>query len=396
MERIKQEMKIHGKSLKIVYILMLFYSIYDIMNSTSAGNISEDRSSVYVFLFAIVFYMCIAVISKRYISINYLLGAMFLFDIYYLIDIWLIKRNGGWSSIVYFGLSTWWILIIIFFENQLDKNINNLKSIQNFVRIMFIIYSIAIIYGASNIKNTYSVEYARVGYIYHILAMLPMILIDRNEFLKKIFLMISIGLTIFSFKRGAIIILPAMLILYFITENKVGEKKNNILRMIMILIAIILAWLVIDNYSGGYLSSRFSESELSDGSGRSEIWTIALSNVGQRNLLQMIFGIKGSNEKTLWTGIHNEWISYLNANGILGMIFFGIVVICIIRQTIYLLKKKSCLAPSAVALCIYILGVCWVSGFYHVHSTFYVMLFLGCIQSLKKYSDVDIRKRIGE
>ena len=107
MERIKQEMKIHGKSLKIVYILILFYSIYDIMNSTSAGNTSEDRSGVYVFLFAIVFYMCIAVISKRYISINYLLGAMFLFDIYYLIDIWLIKGSGGWNSIVYFGLSTW-------------------------------------------------------------------------------------------------------------------------------------------------------------------------------------------------------------------------------------------------------------------------------------------------
>ena len=396
MERIKQEMKIHGKSLKIVYILILFYSIYDIMNSTSAGNTSEDRSGVYVFLFAIVFYMCIAVISKRYISINYLLGAMFLFDIYYLIDIWLIKRSGGWNSIVYFGLSTWWILIVLFFENQLDKDINNLRSIQNFVRIMFIIYSIAIIYGAFNIKNTYSVEYARVGYIYHILAMLPMILIDRNEFLKKIFLIISIGLTIFSFKRGAIVILPVMLIFYFITENKVGEKKNNILRMIMILIAIILAWFVIDNYSGGYLSSRFSQSELSDGSGRSKIWTIALSNVGQRNLLQMIFGIKGPNEIVLWTGIHNEWISYLNANGILGMIFFGIVVICIISQMVYLLKKKSCLAPPAVALCIYMLGVCWVSGFYHVHSTFYVMLFLGCIQSLRKYSDEDIRKRIGE
>lgn len=376
--------------LRIIYILMFFYAIYDVLNSASAGNATDDRSRVYVFLFAVVVCLFIFCVCKRFLPNISIVMLPILIAIYYVVDVCLIKGQTSWSVIVYFGLSAWWVLIIWFFYTTVSENIEAVYSIQNFVRIMFILYSIAITYGAVNIAANYSVDYARVGYIYHLLAMLPIVLLDCNEKIKNIFLVIAIGLTIFSFKRGAILILPLMLMAYYLFNNNVSNKGKNILKLIGIMVALAVAWYVINRYSGGYLSSRFTRAELSDGSGRSDIWNAALENVSQRNFVQLLFGIGGAGERKLWTGIHNEWISFLYNNGIVGLMLFFAFILTIIRQAFVMIKCRSKLAGAYAALVAFVLGVCMVSGFYHVHSTFYVMLFLGYTQGLLLYDNETI------
>lgn len=376
--------------LKTIYILIILYSIYDVLNSTSAGNSDADRTQVYFFLFAIVGCLALFCLRSRFLPKFSVMASLIVFAIYYIFDMCIIKGNIGWTVIVYFGLSTWWILTVWFFYDCISKDLRCFISIQNFMRVMFIIYSFAVAYGAINISINYSVDYARVGYIYHILAILPMIMLERDKKIKVIFVIISIGLTIFSFKRGAIVILPVMLLGYYLFNTKTENRKANVLYVIGLSIVLFIAWKGIDIYSGGYLSSRFSRVELSDGSGRSAIWNAALQNISKRNFFQSIFGIPNSRETALWTGIHNEWISYLNTNGVIGLILFAGIVLSIIAQAIRLVKKRSCLASAYMSLVVYMLGVCWVSGFYHVHSTFYVMLFLGTTQGLLTYKDEDI------
>ena len=383
--------------LYLVYILMILYAIYDILNSTSAGNTSDERGIVYIFLIAVVFTMTFFICLNKRILRNSVVATLVIFTIYYFfLDMLIIKQNISWGAWVYFGLTIWWIITICYFRNVVFYDIQKIVSIQKFVRVMFILYSFAVIYGSFNIAVNFSVDYARVGYIYHILAMLPIVLLERKEKVKKIFVIIAIILTVFSFKRGAIIILPIMLIAYYMIESKVQIRKHNMLKIVAMIIIIGAVWVLIDRYSGGYLSSRFTITELADGSGRSEIWKVALDNISKRNIIQMIFGIAVPEERTLWTGIHNEWISYLNTNGILGVILFALFVLGLIMQEIRLIKRKSCLAPAYMAMIVYIFGVCWVSGFLHVHSTFYVMLFIGCIQALLSYPEEEIRKYIGE
>ncbi len=372
-------------SLKIIYILMIIYSICDILNSASAGNATDNRGRVYIFLFAVIAVLLLCCLNSRYLPKMTILSSMILFVIYYIVDTAIIKGDTSWNFIVYTGLSVWWILTVWFFFNIISKDINILVSVQNFIRIMFALFSLGIAYGAINITNNYSVSYARVGFVYHLLAMIPFILLDRNNKVKNVFLIIAIALTVFSFKRGAIIILPCMLLAYFFFDRNV--EKNNILKIIIIIILIILVWHAIDCYSGGYLSSRFTRDELMDGSGRSDIWQTALNNISMRNLFQVIFGIRNAGEQVLWTGIHNEWISLLNINGVIGLILFGCIVFAIIIQAFRLVRKKSILSGSYMALVVYIVGVCWVSGFFHVHSTFYVMAFLGTTQGLLLYDD---------
>lgn len=374
-------------SLRIVYILMIIYSIYDILNSASAGNATDNRGKVYIFLFAVIAMLSLCCFTNRFLPKMSILSSLIIFVIYYIVDTAVIKGDTSWNFIVYTGLSVWWILSVWFFFNIISKNITSIVSVQNFIRIMFVLFSLGIAYGAINITNNYSVSYARVGYIYHLLAMIPFVLMERNNKVKNVFLIIAIALTIFSFKRGAIIILPCMLLAYFFFDRNIEQRKKNILRLIIIIIVIGLVWYAIDRYSGGYLSSRFTSSELMDGSGRSDIWRAALSNISMRNLFQVMFGIRSAGEQALWTGIHNEWISYLNANGIIGLILFGCIVFAIMIQAVRLVQRKSILAGPYMALITYILGVCWISGFFHVHSTFYVMAFLGTTQGLLLYDN---------
>lgn len=380
--------------LRIIYILVVFYSVYDIMNSASAGNATDDRSKVYVFLFAIV--TCLGVFclfSNSFPNMAVIISQIIIVG-YYVIDVFVIKNQSTWSSLVYLGLDVWWILTIWFFYSQSSKNCDVAISIQNFIRLMFILFSIAVVYGSVNISKNDSMDYARVGYIYHVLAMLPMVFLDRNEKVKNIFLIITVCLTIFSFKRGAIIILPLMIIAFYFF-NSADDRKKNLLKIFLGIAAIAVVWIAIDKYSGGFLSSRFTRAELSDGSGRSEIWNAALNNISKRNLVQLIFGIRNQDEFDLWIGIHNEWISYLYSNGVIGLILFVAFILTVIIKAIRLVKSKSVLAGAYMALVVYILGVCMVSGFYHVHSTFYVMLFLGYTQGLLSYSEDTIKDIIG-
>lgn len=382
--------------LLIIYILMFLYSVYDILNSASAGNATTERGTVYIYLMAVVLGMALFTLLGRYIPKNNVLFTMFLFSVYYAVDMVILKGNTSWGMFVYLGLSIWWILTIIFFYNSVARNLNNLTSIRNFIRVMFILFSIAILYGSANISSSYSVDFARVGYIYHIMAMLPIILLlENNKAVKRIFIVAAIVLAIFSFKRGAIIAMPIVLLGYFITENKIGKAKNNILRLIITVVCIILAWLLIDSYSGGYLSERFSLVELSDGSGRSELIVTALNNISLRSFSQFLFGIRSAGESNMPMGPHNEWVGNLYYYGFVGVLLYAIVFIALTVQGIRLVRQKSIMASSHVAMLLYIYFIGLVSGLYFVHSTFYLMVYIAVIQGLSRYSDEQVENIIG-
>ncbi len=382
--------------LKVLYLLVFFYSIYDLLNSASTGNSNENRRSVYVLLFAIVIVLLLYCILTRFVSFFRVFTALFLLSLYCLVDTMFIKGDYSWGSVVYAGLSFWWIFTIWFFYYIVSRKIINFKSIQNFIRVMFVVFSLGVAYGAVNITlNSASINYARVGFIYHILAMLPLVFLERNKKVKNVFLIISICLTIFSFKRGAIILLPVMLLAYLFLEKDKTNRKKNLIRTAFILFFLIIAWLVVDKYSGGYLSSRFTKSELMDGSGRTKIWEITINNVKLRSPLQFILGISNKDESFISAGVHNEYLSFLNSNGLIGFILYLYVLLCLVLHSIVLIKRKSVLAASYTALTIYIIGISFVSGFFHVHSTFYIMVYLGCVHAFDKYDDKTVNLALG-
>jgi hypothetical protein len=183
-----------------------------------------------------------------------------------------------------------------------------------------------------------------------------------------------------------------MLLAYFFTEFKIGVSKKSFSRIILFMIAIIAVWFLIDHYTGGALSERFTREEMADGSGRTETWKIIIQNLSKRNFVQLLFGFTSFSEVPTPTGAHNEWLGHLAAFGILGVILFALVIFNIVKIGFSFVKKKSILAPSYMAMCVFVLGVCMVSGFYFVHSTFYIMIFIATTYTLSFEGEDKVRE----
>ena len=187
-------------------------------------------------------------------------------------------------------------------------------------------------------------------------------------------MLITIVFTLFSFKRGAIIVLPFVLFVFFVLENKISDAKHNLLLVIALVFAFAVTAIVFDRYSNGYLSRRFTQADLMDGSGRSRMISLTMGEIKNRSFIQNLFGIKNENE--IIYGSHNEWILQLYSLGIIGDLLYAASFIYLIRRAIILIKRKSCLAPAFAAMVTYSILIGMGSGWLFTHSTFYIMIFI--------------------
>lgn len=373
-----------------IFLLSFLYAIFDAVTSASSGNRDSDRSNVYIFLILLVVSLMFFVFLKLVIKLTPLLNAQIVFSLYFFINYYLIKGSSGWNNFVLLGLTVWWIFTLLYFENVLNETTDNFATIRKFARFMFVFYTIVIIYGANNFSNNYKVEIGRVGYIYHIMALLPILLLEQNRKLKTLFVLATIVLAFISFKRGSIVILPVMLAVYYYFDNRTRSSKSFLLRLVLLFIILAIAWFMFDHYTDGALSSRFTAEELADGSGRSDIYSTIITNVSKRDFIQLLFGIPNVAETTLNVGAHNEWLGRLDKMGLVGLIIFAVVFWRMVKPGFTLVKKKSVLAPSYVAMIVFIIGVSLFSGLYFVHSSFYLMIYIAVVNNISKYDEKKI------
>lgn len=367
---------------------MLLYAVQDVLSSASAGNLNEQRSSVYVFLVIVMAIMATTVLLRRHIKFNSVIRCVFLFSLYIFIDTFFIKGISSRSAIASCSISVWWLLTLLYFQMN-QHNLTKVYSVfKRFAIFMFLFYIAMLFYASQNITLNYTtVEFARVGYVYHILSILPLLLLFRNKKLKNLCLVLAFVAVLFSFKRGAILILPVMLLTYLHVENTTGYAKNNIKKVLYLFFVFALVCFAINQYSNGYLTDRFSLEEISEGSGRIGLITTMLSNISMRDTYEVIFGIPNSMEVSMRLGAHNEWLNQLYDYGIIGIVLYALLMLNIVRVAQYLLKKKSVLAASFCAMTVYSLGIGLVSGWYFVHSTFYIMMFISMVKSFEKIDD---------
>ncbi len=377
----------------VIFLLIIIYAIYDVLGSASAGNSNTQRNQVYILLLIIIFLMFIVMLYRRFIRLDIVTKALAAYIIYFGIDVFIIKNDVSWGTLSYFALIIWWILTVNYFREGQSRDKTSYVACKKFTRIMFLFYFVTVFYSSRNITMNFgTVQYARVGYIYHVLGLLPFVLLEQEKKIKIFFIVLTVLVTIFSFKRGAIIILPLTLMAYFFIENKTKHANNNILRVILAMLAFVIVWLLIDNYSNGYLSSRFALTDLADGSGRADLFRAYLHNISQRGLLQIAVGIISNNEIPIGLGAHNEWINQLYSYGVIGVLFYAMIIVSMIVLSVRLVKKKSVLAASFCAMTAYSIGIGMVSGWLFMHSTLYIMMYIGLILSLNNNNEETIVK----
>ncbi len=379
--------KPQSKFFPFLYLLMVavvLYSVNDMATSTNAYQAQGNRSMVYVAL----------------ISIIALLGVYFLYRIFSfggeiiaptgilaVITIWvafdnfmlgnLFGSSNMWTSLTHTGLSLWWLLALFFGYYYPRNNIYKQKQLMFFIVAMLFYYCWQFI-SVLITSNAMHDETTVLNLVYRVIVFVPAIYLLENKKLRNVLLLIIFVMTVASMKRGAIIILPLMMLVSILIDNRKGKTAlKKIGQLAAIIILGILAFIIADSITDGFLSHRFSAEELMYGSSRSEKYATAITEINSRNFLQLMFGI-GSGARG---GVHNEVLEFLYTFGVIGLMLYIILITSMVVRFLKLYKLKSKYASIYAMILVFFVVVGLYSGVYFTHSTFYLMLVMGIIES---------------
>lgn len=370
----------------LFFVLLLAYTIYDYLNSGNSGFDDSSRGRVYLFLVLIAFYSLLYVFfhfpknrhSPPFIRIMVLL-------LLWIILCNLVNHRLDWTMYVHLFLAIWWICSYFYFYVYCRANPNSTTYIIDFFSLMMIMYLYFSFESQTRIQMNRETEHVVLNYAYNILAFIPIILLRKNRITRYFLLFLAISAIFLSFKRGPLVILPGMYLAYHLglIESKKGVLKQ-LLKLILAVIVFVITFSAVDSLSGGFLSSRFTASELQYGSTRQELWAMAIEDIADRDLFTFLIGKgSGSSIELLTSGVHNEWLEFLFSFGAIGVVLYFCFGISLVIKFSQMRKKKSIYTPVVGTLVAFFWIVGFFSGFYFVHASFYFFALLGIIDALE-------------
>lgn len=381
----KSKEKIKIKFYPFLYLLMfciILYSINDMATSTNAYQAQGVRTTVYIYLIAILVILGIYLVTRRPLKILPVGKALAFVSLWTIVDNLVLGNlfnENRWASLTQIGLAAWWVLALVFGYYFIKDDDNKEKQLKFFIIVLYFYYCIQFI-NVAIVSNAAHDQTSVLNLIYRIIVFVPFINLLENKKLKIILLVLTSIFTVVSFKRGAIIVLPIMLYVSYTIDNRENKNSLTLKRIIgfgIIVIAIFALFEIVNHYTNGFLSYRFSAQQMLYGSSRDVKYAAAVSEISQRKLVPLMLGI-GSSARS---GVHNEILEFLVTYGVIGFIlYFGVLISMILRLRT-LIKIKSSYAGTYAMIFIFVLVVGLFSGVFFTHSTFYLMLTLGMVES---------------
>lgn len=365
--------------LYLLWFFVMMYSVEDMATSTNAYQQQGNRTIVYVYLVSILAVLGLYyLINFRLYTFAYMVPLLAMIIWVFLDNLILgnIYGSSRWTVLTHFGLVVWWYLAIVFGYTYVANNKNKENQTIFLIFLMFLYYCYKFIEVAIT-SNAEHDEITILNLIYRVIVFIPIISLMENKKWKTILMGIIFIFTVLSMKRGALIVLPVMLLTgYLLDRNRKKNVVKTILFSILIIVFAIGVIQIINNLTGGFLAERFSWEELMSGSSRREKYAAAISEISQRNFLQFVLG-KGSGARP---GIHNEVLEFLYTFGLIGLITYIALFISMARRLWILYKEKSHYTSVYGMIFAFIFMVGLYSGVIFTHSTFYIMLTLGIVE----------------
>lgn len=385
------------------FALVLIYAIQDFQTGRNTVAVTGARGGVYAALFSVL-----AVLGSYYIltvwniPLSSLSIVLWLITFYVLI-VDLLQVVNLWSAAVHLGLSVLWILVVHFFTNYLRCYPEALSQVLVCVGIMFLFYIFSFFY-ASYYIHSYLLQFGKdrlavLNLSYGVIVFLPWIALIRTKVWRRLGFLVVLLVVLISMKRGAIVVLPLMMVAAMFVETAAEKKSPGpfIGKVLLLLLFFIAGLAIADQWSGGFLSKRFSSEELASGSGRSHAYRFALQEYWQRHSpLDLLFGYgSGGSLRFFGTGVHNEWLEFLFSFGLLGVVLYGLLFLVLIWKVFRLTVNSSFYAPAYAMAVTYMLIVGLYGGIYFVHSTLYIMMFFGAVEGLVGSEDRQYNDEVG-
>lgn len=198
--------------------------------------------------------------------------------------------------------------------------------------------------------------------IFYLICIVPFVFLLKNFPLKCILLTIITGMSIYSLKRTALIII-GVIILLFVFDLLKGNKKNRFKRIIIASVVIFYGYnYIMENTSGSIERSisRFENISEDKGSGRDRLWEDMFSALSRNDAIDWIFGHGPNSTMAVahHTSGHNDVLTLLLEQGIVGTTFYLIFIFRLFVLTIRLYTQKSQykIAASCILVIVSLMG----------------------------------------
>ena len=266
------------------------------------------------------------------------------------------------NRLMTFLKSTYWcwiyfIAYTIFSYKKIDK-----KYVDNVIIVVTILFALSFNY--SHISRIVEFDLTGDNAVFYPLMMLPWVACMSSTAKRWIMIAIISLCAITALKRSGIIILSvSVLLLYY---NDFMHKKRLKAKTIIAVFFILIGVLVISHYKADSISDiseRFSMLEEDGGSGRENIYKDVINRYTSGDLTQQIFGqgfdsVRGEDRITSLSA-HNDFLEVTYDFGLVGLFFYVLIHLSLIKWTIRLFRAGSSLAfPVLISyVCFFVMSM---------------------------------------
>lgn len=391
--------RVSAQSLLLVSILYAGYSVANFQTSEwLSGVFGADRTWVYAMIAAVMvaqlLYMLFSVRLPTFSGISWALSAFLLWGL--LVNVVFTKFS--WMAVVQMSLIGWWLLTYRYFARLTFHSDLMVRRVPSAMRFFFAAYLAATIYSQVQISANKERDYAVANIIYFAIAAAPFALAWSRRVPRFVLVGLLVVITVASYKRGAILAVLLMLVVYFVVEAVVrGNGIRRVLPALATLAVLVGAIAWVNARSEGFLLARFDAESLADGSGRRNIYDLLWQQFWDGSTSQILLG-RGANASVdiIGAGAHNDFLGIALSYGLVGVALAAGVFLTLLTTAWSLIKTRNPLAPSAAAAVTAVVTISLFSGFLFVHSTFFTFAFFGYVQGMQLRSKFRARRPLPE
>lgn len=384
----------------LIAVSLAAYSYLSLSQGMLTGNYEANRQMVYVVLGFLMLLMAIPVFFGPPLPSGTLISRCLwaLFAWVLLVDV--LQGSDRWTIAVRVGLSLWWPITYIFTARLAFRNERARQLFPRIMIVFFVFFCFMTLIAVTLIEQRSNREHGVAGVAYHPLSASPFIFLIEQSWAVRFSLMgLGVFSVVYSSKRGAVLATAGIFLaaaFVYVRSGLLQPRKLVAILMVPLVSALIVWYL--NRASDGFLLSRFGKEQITEGSGRVDIWEEVLGAIQEGSLTRKLFG--GGSNATLslvGTGSHNEWLEFQNCYGVVGVMLLA-VLLGAIAATAYRYFRAGKSDWAAAVLSVFVLSFAQTiySGWYFVHSTFFGIAVLGYTRGLELLDGKKVTASLGQ
>ena len=275
---------------------------------------------------------------------------------------------------------TFWEAVFLLFYLLTYNDIDTINDSKRFFCLLTI--PVVVLILMSNIlRGAMAYDVSKMGnhMIFYLLTLLPWLMILEKRVIRLACVLFVLVMSVIALKRSAMVVSIVCALIFMYREFMKGnESKLNAFLLSAIMIVSTAGLLLIsNNISEGNAIERVESLEEDEGSGRIERYKEVLSLLrDEDDGGKLVFG-HGYRTVEIMLGesssAHNDFLEVLYDYGIIGLIIYALIHLCLIKRVVYLNRSESPYAEGYIMSYVVFFTMSMVSHLI-IYPTYFIIL----------------------